>query len=421
MTVWRLLGALVGAIAIVGGVVSAAGHAAAPRPLLAVVNGRHPVFVHLDPSTLARSDRKQLAVGDFQGWTLSPDGAVLVLGSDHRRMRFVDPGKLRTLGELRVSLPANVGDPAWFGRRLVLVSRSWTQREHYVRTIDVTRRRVLSVRTLTGAIVASARTPEALVLLLAPEEGIGPTTVAVVPPEGAIRTVTLGEIPSGFTSWPTEEEPPPEGKVYPYAVPALAVDPAGRAFVVGSGTPVAEVDLATLAVAYHPLPAAAAPDAVRKGGADGPSRHAVWLGNGIFALSGVDDQGWIDQEGRAQTKQTAAGLALVDTRTWTSRVVDPRASGVLRSGDLVFVYSMVWDSASGTTTADGVVAYALDGTERYHLSPGKVIFVEPVGQRLIVQPPAPPFEYSIADAASGRLLRTVRGSWPPSVILPSER
>src|SRR5207253_3469117 len=113
--------------------------------------------------------------------------------------------------------------------------------------------------------------------------------------------------------------------------PALAVDPSGkRAAVVGSGGLVAEVDLDTLAVAYHPQ---AARSPARAGKAfEGWHRDALWLPNGTLAVTGMDYQ-WTVKNGAEEMSGTPAGVTLVDTRQWTSRVVDDGASSLARAGD----------------------------------------------------------------------------------------
>ena len=64
----------------------------------------------------------------------------------------------------------------------------------------------------------------------------------------------------------------------------------------------------------------------------GPQRQALWLGDGLLALTGVDDQTSIDAKGNWHYRFDPAGLTLIDTRSWTARTIDDRVTTAWRLG-----------------------------------------------------------------------------------------
>jgi hypothetical protein len=117
----------------------------------------------------------------------------------------------------------------------------------------------------------------------------------------------------------------------------FAVDPvAQRAFVVGTDDTIATVDLRTLAVAYHNGTSRYASKPI-----PGLQRSARWLGKGLLAVAGRDGP-------------AAASLKIVDTRDWSTRVIDQRSESVTVSGGILVGSS--WPN---------FVGYSVDGTQRY--------------------------------------------------------
>jgi hypothetical protein len=136
--------------------------------------------------------------------------------------------------------------------------------------------------------------------------------------------------------------------------PGLTLDAANDvAYVVGNGL-VAEVPL-TGAATYHALSGTFAKLV------SGSWYSAAWLGNGVLALAGYESA-----EG---TGINATGLELVDTRTWTSRLVRNDASWVTASNGLALATGTSW-SDSGEARGIGVVAIDALGEERFHALPG---------------------------------------------------
>jgi hypothetical protein len=221
-----------------------------------------------------------------------------------------------------------------------------------VTAVDPAARRVVAQRTLLGELLASGRLSDGLVLLLGPPSGIGPARVTAVDAHGRSRTVSLPGIAAGF------QEPADwsrAGASSRRVQPGLAVDPDGRrAFVVGAGTPVAEVDLHSLGVAWHRteprpgplrrladwlLPAAEAKSVY------GPVRMAAWLGDGLLAVWGQDERKPVVRGPTVEQQWLRpAGLRLVDTRTWRATTIQPDAGGAVWAGGRLLAFGRLLGS-----------------------------------------------------------------------------
>lgn len=135
-----------------------------------------------------------------------------------------------------------------------------------------------------------------------------------------LRAVTLAEIDAGFKQLDDSDGSGPRME---QVVPGIAADPAGRrVYVVPGGGPLAEVDLASLQVTYHRLGRSTsllqrlarwwAPPAEAKI-LSGPSRNALWLGDGELAVTGYDGSA------AGHHREIPSGLELIDTANWTVR------------------------------------------------------------------------------------------------------
>jgi hypothetical protein len=371
-------------------VAAAAAAAATSSPtsrLLGLVGNVGPLHLaRIDPATLRALGGARVNVGSggcasrnggeacwtVPPWALSPDGGLLAIARNDRfearSLRLVDVSSLRVRTEVR--LRGNpVGALAWFSRGRILAVQEVCCGAQRLVAVDVAKRRVTVGRRL-GSIVQLATTRRELVSVLAPTRAIGVATLAVVDPRGSVRSVRLGRIAAGTLPRP--------GASYEFdrRLPALAVDPTGRrAYVVGEQL-IADVDLARLAVSYHPLVerapfaarfAAAVPTAQTKGGS-GSSRTARWLGDGVLAVSGSAEQTLGDE-----THVLPFGLRLVDTRSWRTRTIDGEATGFVAAGDLLLATGWSTDS-----TRLGLAAYGLDSTPRFRLFEGEHAWVDQV-------------------------------------------
>jgi hypothetical protein len=444
-----VLVAAVGAAAAVGSSRSggpgppASGVLAAPpptRPLLGFVDARSiprsrakpPTatqpqrLVRIDPDTLRPRGDTGVGVGSagcaarsggqacwtIPPWSFSPDRTLLAVARNHRTaarsLRLVRIGRMRVEADVPIAGGA-VGLIAWpVRRRILAVQEVCCDERQRLLVVDVARRRVAASRPLGGTVVRAAHTARELVLLVAPAKRIGPARLAVVDSRGAIRSATLERILAGSRR---------VGRLqYRVEQRALAVDPTGRrAFVMGRKL-VADVDLVSGVVSHHELARPASllgrlrdwldPVAHAKG-ATGPTRSAVWLGGGILAVTGADEESFTDARDRDQTRIRPAGLSLVDTRNWTARTIDRGATDVRVAGDLLLATGFSWDTASGEEQGIGLTAYGLDGDKRFQLFDGRQAWIEQVydGRAYVraLQPDgrAP---LRVVDLAAGRAL-----------------
>jgi hypothetical protein len=387
-----------------------------------------------DSTLLRRFSRTSLApssqavkLGHNGGaWSFSPDESLVALaGAAPLEIRIVDIGRMRL--DKVLPLPRDFARPpeepavtslAWPTERRILALVEWGAWNHALVVIDPFERRIVSRETIEGTLVALARTHDGLALLLAPIGRIGPARLLLINSAGDQRSIALADVHAGL------ETIDRQNSVQRLAIPALAVDPAGaRALVVPAAGVVAEVDLASGRVGYHDVrepisllgrlrnwlePAAEAKTA------EGPERQAVWVGEHLVAVSGQDNQ---LAKGAEQT--TPAGLALIDVRRWTKRILDEHASQFSFSAGTLLAYGTTWTDAT-QERGMGLTGYGLDGRERFHLFENEPIyFVETAGPYAYVwrgrQSPV------AVDLRSGKVsgeLDRYRGSDLPALVVP---
>lgn len=313
-------------------------------------------LVRVDPGTLRPLAGKRIEAGSggcagrsggtacwsMPPWALSPARTLLALARNgHGDLRVVNVRRMRVAADIELA-GGPVGALAWLAPgRLLAVQEVGSERQQLL-AVDVARRRVTARRALGGSVLAVARTPQELVLLVAPANAIGRARLAVADPRGGVRFARLQRILAGSRLVDAAEHR------LERRIPGLAVDPQGRRAFLVDPSIVAEIDLRTLAVAYHePKRQLTA----RTKSASGPFRSARWLGDGLLAASGTDGE-------------RPAGLLLVDTRSWTMRTVDPDATSFVLAGDLLLA-----------TGADGLSAYGRDGVRRFRLFDGEQAWV----------------------------------------------
>jgi hypothetical protein len=372
-------------------------------------------LARLDPRSLEPLPGRQL---DLPGpwWVLSvaPDRSMAVLGNEaSSKLAVVDLAGMRLLGMVRVKSLAWTTTSRWIGRsRLLLVMGELPVSRHSVMLmLDLHARRVLHRQRLAGPVLASGHLPGGLVLLLAPDQGIGPATLAVVDERGRIRTVTLSGIVAGYESVETGGL-----LVDRQAFPGLAVDPEGRrAYVVAAAAPVAEVDLTTLRVGYHRLARPTSPlrrlanwllpPAQAKGATDGPARRALWLGEGQLAVAGSDSVAMNTSQGARQV-QRPSGLQLIDTRSWTVHQLDPHTSSIVLTDGRLFATGYRYDSNSnhGEPKGYGLTIYGPGDRRPVHLMGSNAVWsIQVHGGLAYVHSDGG--GYSVVDLRSNRVLR----------------
>ena len=286
-----------------------------------------------------------------------------MLGSTARgaRLRLIDLRAMRALGDVRVADRGSGIATTWAGPRRVLAvvvtPGCCGAGDTIVAGVDTGRRRVVWRRALGGSLQAGERWRHGLLLVLGPRSrSVGPSRLVWVGPRGGIRSTSLPEIRSGNA---------PDGSVTQSWNPGLAVDRSGaRAFIVQADAPLAEVDLRTFAVRSHPLERTArAADAVV-----GPTRHALWLGRGLLAVTGFDSH---------PSGDDPAGLTLVDTRSWRARTIDRRTTDAALVSGTLLASSFLDRRGSGS----GLTGYSIRGTQRYHRFGSDPIWgVQPIGR-----------------------------------------
>jgi hypothetical protein len=316
-------------------------------------------LLRLDRRTLAPVGKRRVALGQSPGaWAVSPDGKRLAVGVEEALgLRIVDLTRMRRIADITTRNGLILG-AAWLTpRRIVGVE------ETGVFVVDPVKRRLLRSEPLDGFPVGVSRAGNSLVLLLSPVDQIGFARLAAVDADGTVRSVVLDRILAGSRFDETELT----GESWR---PGLAVDAVGgRAFVVGGGAPVAEIDLASMAVRYHDLTRPASllgrlrnwfePAAHAKGPVAGSWRTARWLGGDRLVFTGED--GSAVGGGRVET--TAAGLTLVDTTRWSARTLEARANGFGFAAGTIVATRQGFEVGRGI----GLVGFDRDGTRRFHL------------------------------------------------------
>jgi hypothetical protein len=413
-------------------------------PLMAVVGdpGRgEPVqLVQLDPDSLRPLPGRRLALTDtVAGYAWSPDGSTLVLGdTDTDALFLIDAQRMRMLGKMWLDVP---NAPQWFGwlgpRRLLAVVDQPLRDpdaklgDTAVVLVDPLARRVLRRQNLHSGVQTAVFDGDRAVLLTTPSEGIGMASLAVVDGQGTVRPVPLRAISAGYKE-PTDQGSS-EGVTERREV-GLAVDRAGgRAFVVAAGTPVAEVDLATLRVTYHGLSQPASllqrlagwfvPAAEAKL-ASGPLRSACWLGDGLLAVWGSDARVVKDAGGERTVKETPSGLKLVDTRRWTVTPLHPEATAVRWHDGRLLAFGVRWYEQE----RPGGIGLTIYGPgDRRPLQPvknrpvheldvnGDLAYAITWGSSDLQKS-----EVAVVDLPRGRVRTTIRGE-PPYLLLGTDR
>jgi hypothetical protein len=400
---------------------------AVSSPLLGLTYGRLETWLtRLDPKTL-RTRGRWLSLSRYAGgWSFSPDRRMLAFGNQPSDLndtpaaiRLVDARRVRLLRDIQLGLIGYVPAVLWASSdRLLAVVRG--QQSDALVVVDAAAARVVQRQDLPGAVSAIARANGALVLLFAGPR-YGPVRLAVADGAGTLRSVTLDRVRAGV-----HEAAQPDG-IEREDRAGVAVDSrGGRAYVVAARDPVAEVDLDTLAVAYHSparsvsalarLPDWLEPPAQAKGAWEGAIRYATWLGDGRLAVFGRDGSPY-SRRGRVETILHPSGLEVIDTGSWNAAAVDRRASSLVVGDKAMLSWGRSWDSAKERETGTGLSVYDRTGRRRFHLFGARPLFeVQVVGGRAFVRRANVPNRYTVVNLRTGRLLQTIRGSEMPLVL-----
>jgi hypothetical protein len=289
-------------------------------------------LAHLSPLTLQRTGKGALTLpGQNAGlMALSPDGNRLALAtSGPSRLVVLD---LRTLTVVRDRFvaPLSIRALAWpVADRLIELRQTMggaydqDVKRRTVEVVDPLDGRVLSKHALTNklGVRGSSSSARGLVLLLGSSGLHGPTMQLVFAAPTGVRTVS---IPVGATKGVTNTN-------------VLTVDAeADHAYIVVAGGTVFDVDLATMGVTRHVVARPA-------GTPDVTAPRSILLAHafgGNLAVAGAFS---------TPTRGTigAQGVFLVDTASWSARVLDPKASTFATFGNRLLTYGVVAANANG--------------------------------------------------------------------------
>jgi hypothetical protein len=374
--------------------VTATGEQAAPvkttGAVLAIESSRAQDFlVRVDAASLRPVSKRLSLGGHAAAWSFSPDGRRLAIGFIQTHIvLIIDVRRMKPIARIP-TWSGGIRALAWMSpRRLV----GWEDAGLFV--LDPVARRRHAPRETPGNVLIAQRVGNRLVLLTAPPIEIGPARLAVVGADGVVRSVRLDRIRAG-------EIETPRGESYR---PALALDPAGRAYVVGTeDEPVAAVDLERLSVMYHEPTRERSvfarfrnwlePAAEAKVPLAGSWRSGAFLGDGKLAVWGYDSV----RTGPEQVETTPAGLSVIDTNDWARRVIDAHAwHAAFASGTLLATYR-----------DGGLSGFTPVGERKYHRFAREALgVVATFGERAFVAFDRKPVH--VVEARTGDVLGTRR-------------
>ena len=174
---------------------------------------------------------------------------------------------------------------------------------------------------------------------------------------------------------------------------------------------VAEVSLSTLAVSYHSLAQPVSllgrlhdwvePKAEAKG-LTGPVRTARWLGSGVVAVTGGDETATVDASNQVHVSWAPAGLTLIDTNTWGTKLIDRGADSFAVDGDSLLVTGSTWSDSD--RTGMGLAVYGFDGARKLSVFRGDAARVVLAFRGKAYVDLGRPYTATVVDLASGRIL-----------------
>ena len=362
-----------------------------------------------DGLTLVQRRGPDAALGEHTGsWTFNGDRSILAIAhAELPQIRLVDVRRMRVLGDIwLMSRPAGASGLTWLSRDRLLAVAQTDGRSHVV-VVDPQARRVVRRVELEGPVWGVRRLRDGIVLLLGASGTFTDARVAVADADGNVRTATV----AGITIGNVFDEDDPDHLVRTI-LPGFAVDAEGRrAFLAAADGAVAEVDLATLAVARHSLSGRSLLDrlfaflqpAANAKALEGPQRRAEWLGGGLLAVGGVDYTTQRDAQGRLSTRARGAGLHVVDTRDWSMRTLSRDATSFFPAGDVLV--TRAWGGPDPHAQND-LIAYGVDGRERFRVPLRATAYVVAAGGYAYVCGDA--FVASVLDAGTGALVRKAK-------------
>jgi len=380
----------------------------------------------LDPLTLAPRPGSSVRVGSrISAWSFSPDRSKLVLGGYDAsgKLLLVDTRAMHGLGLVDTGGTLQMLTTFWpEDRRLYAVVTRLDRRDDgtYMRrpsaivTVDPSSRTVLGERSLDGYVYGWAHGAGVLALVLGQESGVGPAQLVVVGSDGSVKTVGLPGVQVGYD--PVDESAPQA--VTHYAQPGLAVaSDASRAFVASPGVLTA-VDLRTFEVSSHPLGSSRRLQRVEKGVPDGSARFVVWARDGELLVTGREDRAVAGATGAARYESHPTGLQLVNTKDWSTRMVDATAGYATVGADAILAMGFAWDAKQHRTVGLGATIYGLGGAKRARIFGRQNVYGVVVGRRAFVV--GRDIGYTIVSTTTGRILRKFRHQLPQPLLAAAQ-
>jgi hypothetical protein len=404
--VTRKLGSVVIAATLLTATHAAAKGPTAPRTVFGIVwQGRDTSLAELDALTL-RPVSKAARLGTAAQYLGRSPGkgmrAAFAVGEQGTAIRFVDLRAMKA--ERRVNLTCGVGGAVLWETANRLVTTCGGPAAS-VLVVDPVRQRLVKRTALKGSLVQTVASNGRLVGLLTPLDGIGVARMVVIDGTGRTRTVSLSEVRAGT------QVTDPEHSRFRIELPGVALDPSGEnAAVVPPHGAVSVVDLATLGVTSHAVHERTL--AATRKNVEGSARSAVWTMGGTIAVAGTD---WI-ADGQPD-HAVPAGLTLIDTDTWQSRKLDDRTGDVSYTGPggTLLAFGAFWNSATQTSTGNGLTAYDPTGGRRFHAFGDEPIWIAALAGTYAYIASTDFRQYRILDTTSGKVLATVRTSKPTTI------
>jgi hypothetical protein len=374
-----------GRIAVVAALLLAVCAAAAPagtepERVYALLSDSQPaVLAEVDAHTLKPVSSARVELATLGLWSFSPNGKTLAVSNRWTprsgvtkpvQLRFVDLVGMRLTGSVRLGpdpgLTTGHVDPvvlvSWITQDTVVAIRQRADRTLELAGVASGKRAIRWRTPLSGFVLAGAAVGGELVLLVGREGQIVAPRIVVVDARGRMRSAELGRLRAGW-SWDLGQTPP----VGETRRPGLAVDPTTRtAYVAAPSGLVAEVALDGLGVRYHSQRGTFAKYQ------SGAERQAVSLGDGMLAVAG-SNSAVEKSDGKLHQVTRPSGLELVDTRTGTTRSIDPTATDVAMWHGGIVSTSRSWDSRLSQQRGGGLAIYDRAGVLQARLLEGRAV------------------------------------------------
>jgi hypothetical protein len=361
-------------------------------------------LARVDPQTLRPVSPSLPTFLDGLGGAFSPDGRLFAYGNgfDGRALvQLIDVQRWSTRARITLGGDGPVA-LAWPTQdRLIAVTGESFGRQRLL-VLAAPGGQVLARGSFRGRRLADAATPLGLVMLVAPDRGMGPARILHAGVNGDLRRIEVTRIRAGGN----------EGRRRGgrFRVPGLTVDPVARAaYLVAAGPMlVARIDLTSGAVAYHELERVGpvGPAVAAKGNVAAWWRHASWLGDGRIAVSGHYEPPL--RRGRRPQPLRPFGVRLIDTRDWTIRTLHPDAMFVRQAGEHLLANGTVWHRGEKRSTSTGLLAFDVQGRRAFTRFRGADVSVLGTHGRLAYVWVRPTRMLHVLDLRSGDSLRRER-------------